>query len=80
MHFLTASLSLVCDVRALFCPLEPLQTAPCHPVAYRSVSDVCQGLSATCTVLIPKQEGKECAFGEKSIQRTETRGEANTNS
>lgn len=41
------------DVRALSCPLEPLQTHSRDPVAFRLVCDVCQDRSATCTVLTP---------------------------
>lgn len=77
MHFLTATCVPVFDVRALFCPLEPLQTHSCDLVASCLVSDVCQDRSATCTVLTPKEKEKECVMEEKSFQRTNTddRGE-----
>lgn len=61
MYFLTATSvpRFFFAVRALSCPLEPLQTRPYDPVAHRLVCGVCRDGSATCTVLTPKGTRKE---------------------
>ena len=83
MHFLTATrvprLWCVC---ALFCPPEPLQTPSCDLVACRSVSDVCQGHPATCTVLTPSRRERSARYRRRASSETdkEGRGETNKNS